>query len=179
MALVSADVRVALSGAVSKAIIGTALPADASTALVVAYKDVGYISEDGVTESRERSTSDIKAWQGGAIVRTLVTDGKITWKFTMIETNIRSVETYYGAAVAATSILIVPTATGGRFVWALDVIDGAALSRVVIPQGEITEVGDLQYTSSGDPLGYEVTLTGYPDATLGATAKKYFSALAA
>lgn len=179
MALVSADVRVALSGAVSKAIIGTALPTDSTTALVVAYKDVGYISEDGVTESRERSTNDIKGWQGGAVVRTLVTDGKITWKFTMIETNTRSVETYYGATVATTSILVVPTATGGRFVWVIDVIDGALLRRIVVPQGEITEVGDLQYTSSGDPVGYEVTLTGYPDATLGATAKVYFSALAA
>lgn len=178
MALSSSEVRVAVSGAVSKAIVGTAAPADATVALAAAFKDQGYLSEDGVTESRERSTNDITAWQNAAVVRTVVTSGSLSLKFTMIETNTRSVETFYGATVATTSILIVPTVTGGRFAWVLDVIDGAQLCRLFVPQGEVIEVDDVSYTS-GDPVGYGVTLKCYPDTTLAATAKKMYSALVA
>jgi hypothetical protein len=178
MALDSTLVRVAVSGAVSVAPAATAAPADSSTALIAAYKDLGYISAKGVTEGRKRSTNDIKAWQGGAVVRTVVTDGTLTFNFQLIETNQRTVELFYGATVATTSIVIVPTSTGGRKTFVLDVVDGAQLCRVFVPQGEITEVGDLVY-AGGEPVGYEVTLTAYPDATLGGSAKKFYSALAA
>ena len=39
------------SGAVYVAPIGTALPTDATSSLAVAYKGLGYISEDGFTIS--------------------------------------------------------------------------------------------------------------------------------
>lgn len=38
-----------VGGAVFRAPIGTAIPTDATTALAVAFKNLGYISEDGIS----------------------------------------------------------------------------------------------------------------------------------
>lgn len=180
MALDSSKVRAAVSGAVSIAPIGTAAPTDASTALAVAYKDLGFVSDAGVTEARARNTNDVYAWQGGALVRTLITSGTLTYHFVLLETKLETVQLFYGSPVAQTvtdgSVLVIPTNTGGRQAFVLDVIDGANLQRTFIPQGEVTEVGDHVYVNS-DPIGYEVTISAYPDATLAANAKVWNTAL--
>lgn len=181
MALNSANVDVAVSGAVSYAPIGSTAPVDADTALDVAYKDIGYISTDGVVEARERSTSNIVAWQRADVVRAVVTEASITVQFTGIETNIPTLELFYGATLSTVdgSILIVPGVAGVRRSLVVDYIDGTKYVRLWMPQAELTEVGETTLTSGGDPVGYDMTLTGYPDPTLGASAKKWFSALVA
>lgn len=180
MALDSTKVRAAVSGAVSVAPTGTAAPTDASTALNVAYKDLGFVSDAGVTESRSRSTNEIHAWQGGALVRTLVTSGSLTFHFVLLETKSDVVKLFYGTTVTQTatdgSFVVIPTSTGGRQCFVVDVIDGAELMRVFIPSGEVTEVGDHVYVNS-DPIGYEVTLTAYPDTTTGGNAKVWSTSL--
>lgn len=178
MALDSSKVVVAVSGAVSVAPTATAAPTDAATALNVAFKDMGYISEDGITETRDRSTDDIKGWQGSATVRTVVTDSTLTYEFTMLETTIRTQSLAYGATATSSAVLVSAAATGGRQSFVIDVIDGANLTRIYIPQGEVTEVGDTTY-ASGEPVSFPVTITAYPDTTLGASAKKFFTTLAA
>jgi hypothetical protein len=180
MATDSTKVRVAVTGAVSVAPTGSTAPTDASTALAVAFLDLGLIGEGGVTEARSRSTNDIKAWQNGATVRTVVTDGTLTYHFVMLETKKETVETAYGTTVTQTvsngSFVIVPTSTGGRKSFVLDVVDGAEIRRVYIPQGEVTDAGDIVY-SNGDPIGYEVTVTAYVDSTISGNAKVWASAL--
>lgn len=144
------------------------------------FTGLGYVSEDGVTESRERSSNDIKGWQNADTVRTVVTDASLTYSFNLIETKKETVELYYGAAVtsAATegNFVVVPANTGGRKSFIIDVVDGAELIRTYIPQGEVTEVGERVY-ASGEPIGYEVTITAYHDATTGGAAKVWATAL--
>lgn len=179
MALSSAEVRVAVTGAVSRGVTGSTPPTDAATALAVAFKDLGYISDSGVVENRERSTKDVFAWQAGSLVRTIVESGSMSWTFTLIETNTRVIEAYYGGTVTTTSIVVTPTSTGGRAAWVIDVVDGAQLCRTWIPAGEVTSVGELTLVSS-DAIGYEVTVAGYSDTSLtGGTCKKFYSALVA
>lgn len=175
MALSSSNVRVAVTGAVYKAPTGTAAPTGADSSLNVAFIDLGYVSEEGVTETRERSTNQIKAWQNADLVREVVTDSKLSYTFTLIESKEDVVEAFYGATVDGTdgSIDIVPSATGGRFSWVIDVIDGTDLQRIYLPSAEITEVGD-QVFQSGEPIGYQITVTGYPVS--GVTATKFYSA---
>lgn len=179
MALDSTKVRVAVSGAVSIGAVGAAAPTGTGSALT-GLTDLGYISEDGVTETRDRSTNTLKAWQGGATVRTVVTDGTLTYKFKLLETKKETVELYYGTTVTAAAtdgnFVIVPTATGGRKSFVLDVVDGAELIRTYVPQGEVTEVGERVY-SNGEAVGYEVTLTAYVDNVLGGSAKVWATAL--
>lgn len=176
MALDSSNVRVAVTGAVYRAPTGTAAPTGADSSLNVAFKDLGYVSEDGVTETRDRSTNQIKGWQNADLVREVVTDSSYALTFTLIETKLETVETYYGATVDGSdgSIDIVPSATGGRLSWVVDVIDGDDLIRIYLPSAEVTEVGDQVY-QSGEAIGYQVTVKGY--AVNGVTATKYYSSL--
>lgn len=178
MALDSANVDVAVTGTVSYAPVGSTAPTDAITVLDATFLDVGYISEDGVVEARDRSTNNIIVWQNAETVRTSITEASITVNFTMVETNPNSLALFYGASVDGTdgSIEIVPAQTGGRRSFVVDYVDGEKFVRLYIPQGEVTEVGEVTLANS-DPVGYEVTLYGYPDATSGFTAKKWFSAL--
>lgn len=178
MATDSSNVDVAVTGAVSYGPTATTAPTDADTPLAAGFRDVGYISADGVVETRDRSTSNIVAWQNSDVVRTVITESSITVSFTMIESNPNSVELFYGAPVdtADGSVDIVPAATGGRKSIVVDYVDGTKFVRLYIPQGEVTEVGETTIAGA-DAVGYEVTITGYPDETLGASAKKFYSAL--
>ena len=83
MALEADNVVVGVTGGVYFAPLATALPVDASTALAVAYLEVGYLEESGVVEGQASSTSKIKAWQNAAIVRVLETEHSATLKFTI------------------------------------------------------------------------------------------------
>lgn len=176
MSLTSSNVRVAVTGAVYVAPTATAAPTAADATLNVAFKDLGYVSEDGVTETRDRSTNEIRAWQNADLVREVVTDSSLAYSFTLIETKLETIELFYGGTVDDTdgSIGIVPSATGGRHSFVIDVIDGTDLIRIYLPSAEITEVGDQVY-QSGEAIGYEVTVKGYPVS--GVTATKFFSAL--
>lgn len=170
------NVRVAVTGAVYVGPTGTAAPTDAVAALNAALTDLGYVSEDGVTEARERSTEKIKAWQNAATVREVVTESGMTYSFRLIETKKETVELFYGSEVDANgAVRIDPSKTGGRQAFAIDVIDGDQEIRVWIANGEVSAVGEQQY-ASGQPIGYEVTVTCYPDAN-GDVAVKFYSAL--
>lgn len=180
MATNSALVRAGITGVVSVGLTSAAAPVLATSSLT-GFTDLGYVTDEGVTEARGRSSNDIRAWQGGVIVRTLVTEGTMTFSWKMMETSKATIEAFYGSTVTQVAtegtLIVVPTSTGGRKSFVLDVIDGVELNRTYIPQGEITEVGDVVY-ASGEPIAYEVTLTAYPDTTLsGGVAKKFISAL--
>jgi hypothetical protein len=178
MAADSTNVDVAVTGAVSYAPVATTPPTDAETPLAVAFLDTGYISDDGVSEAIDTSTSNLVAWQGSAVVRTVVTESSISVTFTMIETNENSVGLFYAAQVDGSdgSVEIDPSKLGGRRRLVLDYVDGDKFVRLFLPQAEVTERGEVTY-ASGEAVGYQVTVTGYPDASLGYSAKKWFSAL--
>jgi hypothetical protein len=174
----SSNVRVAVTGEISVAPTGTAAPTTAVSALNVAFVGLGYVSEDGVTESRERSTTDIKAWQNADTVRTVVTDANLSYTFRLIETTEAALELFYGSAAASGSLVVTPATTGGRKSFVIDVVDGDEALRIYIPEGEVSEVGDVVY-ASGEPIGYEVTVRAYPNTTLGGSAQIFSTSLAA
>lgn len=177
MALNADNVSVAVTGACSYAPAGSTGPIDATTTLDAAFLDVGYISTDGVTETRDRSTNDIVAWQNSEVVRSVITESSLSVQFVMIETNKASVELFYGATVSGTdgSIEVRPGSTGGRKMVVVDYVDGEDLVRLFLPNAEVQEVGD-QALTSGDAVGYDVTIKGYPGPQ-GWSAKKWFTKL--
>lgn len=179
MALNSSNVRVAVTGSISVAPLGTTGPTSLTTALA-GFSDLGYVSEDGVTESTDRQTDEIKAWQNADVVRNIVTGASKSWQFTMIESKKETLELYYGGATTANgSIIIRPAETGGRKCYVLDIVDSSNLTRFWLPEAEITEVGDVSY-KNGEPIGYDVTITAYPSESLsGGVAEMWKTELAA
>ncbi len=175
MALDSTKVKVGVSGAVYFGPTTVTAPATLAAAVPSGMFDVGYISEDGITESLSRSVENIKAWQGAAIVRVVVTESGATFSFTMIETNKYSQELFYGAAPDASGVVDVdPSANGGRRAFLIDVVDGTTPMRYWIPSGEVTEAGEVTI-GSGEPIGYEVTLAAYPATSLSGKSYRKFT----
>ena len=158
-----------VGGAVHLAAAGTTPPTDATTDLTSAFADMGYISEDGVKNANERETEEIKAW-GGDTVLTPQTGKTDKFTMTFIEAlNVNVLKAVYGdenvTGALETGLTVKSNASELPYgVWAIDMImtDGV-LKRVVIPNGKITEVGEIAYTDS-DAIGYECTITAFPNS---------------
>ena len=175
MALDSEAVRVAVSGAVYVAPIATAAPTDSSTALDAAFLDLGYVSADGISESIERDTTQIRGWQNGALLREVTSSGSYSISLTFLETNLNVLELYYGSTITAGALNGDPASTGGKKSFVIDVIDGSDIERIYIHLGEIVSIGE-RVLASGEAVGYNVTITAYADAD-NVTFKKFFSSL--
>ena len=159
-----------IGGAIYRAPIGTTLPTDASTALDAAFENMGFVSEDGVTNSNSMESDELKAWGGDTVLnpQTAKTD---TFKYKLIEAlNVEVLKYVYGddnvSGTLATGITI--TANSEDQAEQVIVIEmalkGGVIKRVVIPNGKVTEVGDIVY-QDGDAVGYETTLTALPDTS--------------
>lgn len=175
MAVNTDNVRIGITGACYVGVTTATAPTDATTALTTGatgFADLGAINEDGITETRDRSTDSITIWQNAAKAREVVTDSSFTIGFTMVETKKETVELFYGTTVNTTegSVVVVPASTGGRKSFVIDVVDGSRIKRIYVPSGEITEVGDVVY-QNGDPVGYEVTINAYYGTYLTNTAQ--------
>ena len=183
MTLDASKVRVAITGAISVGPIGTTAPTGTASAITPRV-DLGYVGEAGVTESQPGAgdSNPIKAWQNGATVRTIRTPSEDlpTWQFVLLETKKQVIELYYKTTVTQTvtegSYEIDSTATDAGHDFVIDVVDGAELERVHIPRGFVSEVGDKVY-ANGEAIGYEVTIEGEADSTLGYNAKVWATAL--
>lgn len=168
MALDAGNVRVAVTGGIYVAPTGTTLPANADAGLATALQngEIGLIADDGVTESQGTDTNDIRAWQNGAIVRRVQTSHALTYAFTMIETNPNALELYYGNyddGGGGNAVVEITGEQSGRQVFVIEVLDGDDHIRIVIPDGQVTERGDVSYVN-GKAIGRPVTITCYPDA---------------
>ena len=184
MALNTDNVRVALTGVVYAAPTGTTAPTTATASWDAAWKDLGYVSEDGITEAHEDDVAEIPAWQNGQIVRRMIKGTSATYVFTVIETTKLALEIYHkGSAVTGVhasgigaASMQIGTPAADRRAWGFDILDGSNVTRLIIPTGEVTERGEIVYKND-EPHGYELTITAYPSAS-GIHTYKYFSALA-
>lgn len=156
------------SGAIFRAPLGSTLPTDATTALAAAFKELGYVSEDGVRNTNTAETEDVKAW-GGDPVLNLQNGKPDTWKFKLLEAlNPEVLKTVYGDShVEVTGKQIHVTATSEQAQDAVYVIDMAmkngAMKRVVIPIGSLSEVAEVVYKDN-EAVGYEITIKAMGDA---------------
>lgn len=160
MTLTADNVRVGVTGGVFGAPSESTLPTDATAELDGAFEDLGYVTEDGVSQAIGIDITEIKAWQNGDVVRKVQTKHDLTYAFAMLETSPAALEAYYGNYDAG--VVEIRGDQGIRQSWVINVIDGDNKIRIVIPDGQVTERGDISYVN-GDAVSYPVTITCYPD----------------
>lgn len=167
-----------ITGAIYAAPLGTTLPTDTTTALNEAFKPLGYCSEDGLVNSTDLQSENIKAW-GGDTVLVVQEEKEDTFQFTLIEfLNPEVKKAVYGDDNVTGSLSTGMTVKANadepeESVWVIDmVMHGDVATRFVIPNGKVSEVGDVTFTDN-EAVGYEVTITATPDSS-GQTHYEYY-----
>lgn len=169
-----------VAGAIFMAPIGTTLPTDSTTALNSAFVELGYASEDGVTNSESRESETIKAWGGDTVLKPF-TGKEDTFSFTLIEAlNVNALKLVYGDSNVTgdlTNGITIKSASEDleSHSFVIEMVLNGAVKRIVIPSAKVTEVGEITY-ADGEAIGYDTTLTAVPDAT-GATHYEYVKAV--
>lgn len=158
-----------IGGAIYSAPLGTALPTNATDNLDTAFKGLGYVSEDGVVNSNTPSSENLKAW-GGDTVNSIQTEKEDSFTYTLIEAlNIDTLKEVYGPDNVQGTLEdgLTITANSKELPAHCVVVDmilkGGVLKRIVIPNGKVSEIGEITY-ADGDNVGYETTLQALPDS---------------
>lgn len=159
-------------GGIYLAPLGTPLPAGPDDPIDLDYwAELGHIGEDGITESNPEETTDIRN-RNGDVVRRVRNSQDHTYSFPFLETNPDTLEAYYGAGSYEDGVVKVSAQEGMRGSWIIHSLDGDKILRTVIPDGQVTERGDITM-APGSAVTYPVTLTCYPDQA-GVKAYKYY-----
>lgn len=157
-----------VGGAVFRAPLGTELPTDATTALNEAFKSLGYISDDGLTNENSPESDSIKAW-GGDTVHNYQTEKPDTFKYKLIEAlNVEVLKAVYGdknveGTLEAGITVKANSQEQHACSWVVEMIlNGDTLKRIVIPSAKVTEVEEIVYADE-EVLGYGTTISATPD----------------
>lgn len=159
-----------LGGAIFAAPVGTTLPTATDESLAAAFKGLGYVASDGLTNGTNIESTDIKAW-GGDTVLVIQTSKDDTFQFNLIETLSEDVLKFvYGAGNVtgslATGLTVnVSSADIAEVSLVIDMVlrDNTA-KRIVIPAAKVSAIEDIVY-SDEDAIGYNTTVKCTPDVS--------------
>lgn len=140
---------------------GGTFPKDVDTELD-GHKPAGYVSEEGVTKTVDRSTEKIKDWEGDTVLITQ-SDHSVTLQVTFMEAaNANVLKLIAGennVQVTGDTITVVDNADELPHCSINFTINGGNGSkiRVFAPDAQVTSVGDVSYVRSG-VIQYQATL---------------------
>lgn len=167
MANTASAVKVGVTGSVWVGATSATAPTSATSTLT-GFTELGYVSPDGLEEARDRSTSQIRGWQNGDLIKEVVTESTATFKFMLMESTKAVIELFYGGSVSGTGassvIDVNPSATGGKKSFVFNVVDGTSVQRTYVATGEVTAVESVK-AANGEVIGYGVTVTAYPNSS--------------
>lgn len=160
--------------------LGTPLPTDPTTPLNSAFKPVGLLNEDGLTNAADMDKTEVADMDGNTVL-TIVSSYKETMQFVMLETNENSLKMRYGTENVSTTGNITKVdhkvPSGERLVLVADILMAGndKRQRKIMPDATLGEVGDVQYHSS-DAITYDVTYSlNKSDLIDGATMRDYIA----
>lgn len=147
--------------------------------------DLGYTTDAGVQLNTESTTSDVNSWQSVSPTRSDVTAETTTLQVVAQETKGLTIALYTGMALAGieaaagTGDLIIktPQRPNTRFYKVLALARdedemGEYFMGRYLPRAKATGRGGQVFDKSDNAIGYDVTFTGFYDATYG-TAQSY------
>ena len=155
---------------------GTTPPTDSATALPSAYKLLGYLSEDGLTNTTDTDTTEIKDANGTTVMK-IITSYAESYQFALLEVlRAESAKLRYNSdAVTGTdkSMTIKHQMPSDEdFVLVFEIaMSGDVKDRLVIGNATRAEFGDRQ-VHAGDPQVYDITVSAN-DMGNGVTAIEY------
>lgn len=160
-----------VTGAIFRASAGTPVPTDATSQLDPAFKELGYVNDQGVRNANTAEKTKVYAWGGNAVMDS-TTQKPDDWIFTLIEAlNPEVLKTVYGDANVIVSddgktISVMATAEDlAEFILVIDMaLTNNALKRIVIPKGVLSNVAEIAYVDN-QPIGYNITVSAYYDAS--------------
>lgn len=155
---------------------GTVLPTDSSTPLAAAFKLLGYLSEDGLTNTTDTDTTEIKDANGTTVMK-VITSYAESYQFALLEVlRVEAAKMRYNSdAVTGTdkSMTIKHQMPSDEdFVLVFEIaMSGNVKDRLVIGNGTRAEFGDRQ-VHAGDAQVYDTTVSAN-DMGNGVTAIEY------
>jgi hypothetical protein len=169
-----------IGGHVWRAPLGTTLPTTAVAALDNAFIDMGYISDEGVSNADSIENNQVKAW-GGTVVLNSMTSRDQAYKAAFISAmNPEVQKMVYGNTNVSGTVTTGMTVTGNskeleESSYVIDMIaKGNVAHRIVIPSAKPTAIEDIVYNDP-DAVAYGVTLGCTADAN-GNTKYEYWQA---
>lgn len=155
-----------IGGAISFAPVGTPLPKNAKEKLNSAFVNVGYCSNEGLSNDVKKESDVVKAW-GGDTVANIDKGMTDTFKFKMIEAlDINVLKLIFGDKNVTGDLntgigIRVNNKESESHSWVVDMIlTGGILKRMVIADGKITDVGEITYKDD-DTIDFDTTMTAY------------------
>lgn len=157
--------------------------------LPTGWRDLGWLSEEGIGHGREIASSDIGAFGSPQPVRSDVTTDSTTLTCTAIETNLTTIRLETGANTAA----LAPDAATGEVSIAKPARPSARYYRVLslavdtdeagreiyiarfLPRAKITSFGDKGFASGDTPIQTGFTFQAFEDSELGYSDKYIFA----
>lgn len=148
----STKVRLAPAGRVSIAPAGTAMPATVAATLNAAFKELGYLNEEGVSITPSIDTNAIRAWQSAVPIKTTLTSVGMQAKFTMMQITQDTTAEYFFGSVWSNSLgngllTISSNPNLGERAMVIEWNDDKAVPntyRLCIPRGFITDHDAMQ-----------------------------------
>jgi hypothetical protein len=161
------------------AVITTLVATGGQIEMPVSYTSLGWLSEDGLTFSREREFSEVRGWGSGTFLRRDIRSDDHTLSFAALETKKITKELRDNVDLAAVTM-----SAAGEFKYDLpdrpDVrawrgvalgADGAGATRFYVAKVyhklTVTEMDDEAWSDGDDPLAYNVTMSAEVDSGTG------------
>ena len=162
------------TGAILTAPTNSTLPTSATDTIDAAFKDSGYVTEDGVSVSPTWNTNKLHDWSG-ANVRTMLDsfEGQITFSLMELLSE-ESAKQVFGSAnvtkTAATSThgtqlaIAIGSSLPDECAWVFKMKDGDAKILIVIPRGQVSAVDTIAFNRNNS-ANLPVTLDCLQDST--------------
>ena len=158
------QVRVASDGKVLVAPVGTALPTDTTTAWNVAFLDLGFASEDGISITPSLDTEDIMGWQSAYPLRRVVTGSGLEIAFTCMQANPDTLALFFNGTVASGSLPVPVSPSVQERARGIEWSDGATKWRLVVPRAVLSDKGEMTL-ARGEATAIELTFTALPPSS--------------